>query len=227
MELAEEPAPRWRYCWLFFLPYVPLLWMKHALCFSALVVLVVAESGAWPHLSPGRLAVEKAAFCALRDFQRKFEKIIQLPCVSSTAPPALGKAEPIRKEGCAGWALAKAAQILHFNATKQSPIPFFPTFISTARNHCPFPSPSPQSSPITGAMPSSQPPIPPVLYRPQPGAYKRGYMARSFPKPKLPQSHPPIHPSITMTKNYDNDEPLSCLLNAIPNTNNTLPTPAR
>jgi len=31
--------------------------------------------------------------------------------VSSAAPPALGKAELIRKEGCAGWALARAAQI--------------------------------------------------------------------------------------------------------------------
>ena len=43
--------------------------------------------------------------------------IIQLPCVSSTAPPALGQAELIRKEGCAGWALAWAAQIWHSNAT--------------------------------------------------------------------------------------------------------------
>ena len=91
MELAEEPAPRWRYCWLFFLPYVPLLWMKHALCFSALVVLVVAESGAWPHLRPDRLAVEKAAFCALRDFQRKFEKNHTTTLRVLNGTPGVGK----------------------------------------------------------------------------------------------------------------------------------------
>ena len=33
---------------------------------------------------------------------------------------ALGKTELIRKEGCAGWALAKAAQIRHSNATTKT-----------------------------------------------------------------------------------------------------------
>ena len=41
-------------------------------------------------------------------------------CVSPTAPPALGEAELIRKEGFAGWTLAKAAQILHPNATTKN-----------------------------------------------------------------------------------------------------------
>ena len=41
--------------------------------------------------------------------------IMKLPCMSSTAPLSLGKSELIRKGGCAGWALASAAQILRSN----------------------------------------------------------------------------------------------------------------